>query len=123
MSRKFLLIVCIIIGVIFTTLFLLYSKVIFQEGNPWPEIKGIVKISLSNQKVVKILESSEEGTWYMAKSSTGREDFIKFMESNGFTLYDQMGAGYLFKTADQKTRTVIYRHYTRFYGIWKVEIK
>jgi len=119
MKQKVLIVSCITLWIVLIFVFSFYSKIIFQEGNPWPEIKGITKTTLRIEKVVEIFKTEKE-TWYFTKSGSGREDFISFMNEKELLFVDQMGAGYFFRDANQKNITVIHSLYTRYFDIWKV---
>jgi len=61
----------IIIGIVsfaFGALIYNYSTVIFQEGNPWPKIKGIVQLTFSGSDIVKLSGSDNE---YLTRSKGG----------------------------------------------------
>lgn len=94
----------------------MYSQVIFQEGNPWPEIKGIAKLAFSRSDIVKLSSSDDK---YLTKSQGGSQAIDVFMRDRGYEFTDQMGSGYLYKSSN-KTVVLTRRQYSRFYTIWTV---
>ncbi len=92
----------------------LYSPTIFQEGNPWPQIKGTAKLILAQNKIVKISDTENK---YMTKSEGGREIMINFMLQKGYIFKEQLGSGYIFEKQG-KGVTITHRYYSRFYSLW-----
>jgi hypothetical protein len=93
-----------------------YSKVIFQEGNPWPEIKAISQLTFGGTDMVKLSDSDNK---YLTKSQGGPMAVDAFMKDKGYEYTDQMGSGYFYKLSD-KTVVLVRRQYSRFYTIWTV---
>jgi hypothetical protein len=102
---------------ILTFMALAYSPVIFQEGNPWPQIKGIVRLNFGDAELVKLPGSESR---YMTKSGNGREIIMDFMGERGYELTEQLGSGYLFASPDGKSADVTHRYYSRHYSLWHV---
>ena len=76
--------VCLgILLAIFVLAFLLYSPIIFQEGNPWPEIKGIAQLKFSDSDIVK-LSGSDNKFMTESKNGTVIHDFMK-TDANGLS--------------------------------------
>lgn len=100
---------------IFLGLFIfLYSSVIFQEGNPWPQIKGVIKLSLTDKEIIPVSANK-----YITKSDDGAEVINRYLENKGYNFIEQMGSGYLYQSADQLI-SVVRRQYSRFYLIWNI---
>jgi predicted RNA binding protein YcfA (HicA-like mRNA interferase family) len=95
----------------------LYSPVIFQEGNPAPQIKGIVRLNFFNKDIVKI---SELKNLYMTKSKNGQEVIKSFMKEQGYDFIEQMGSGYFFKNINGDSMVIVHKYYSRFYSLWSV---
>lgn len=95
----------------------LYSPVIFQEGNPTPQIKGIIQLNFNNKNIVKI---SELDNLYITKSKTGIETIKGFMKEQGYDFVEQMGSGYFFKNLNGDSVVITHRYYTRFYSLWRI---
>lgn len=93
-----------------------YSSVLFQEGNPWPQIKGIVQLTIGNSNMVKLSGSDNK---YLTKSQGGPMIVEAFMKDRGYEYTDQMGSGYFYKSSD-KTIILTRRQYSRFYTIWTI---
>lgn len=112
-NKKILLLVSsiILIAGIFLSL---YSSVIFQEGNPWPQIKGITKLAFGKSDIVKLSDSDNK---YLTKSQGGPMTIEAFMKDRGYEYADQMGSGYFYKSSD-KTVVLTRHQYSRFYTIW-----
>lgn len=114
-GKKILIVVSIIFIFLFIIVSVLYSPVIFQEGNPWPQISGIIRLNFGKEEVVKL---GTEGNKYLTKSKNGQEVMVEFMKKNNYQFVEQMGAGYIFQSASGEKIVITHRHYTRFYGIW-----
>jgi hypothetical protein len=92
----------------------MYSPVIFQEGNPWPEIRAISQLTFGGSDMVKLSGSDNK---YLTKSQGGPQAIDVFMKDRGYEYTDQMGSGYFYKSSD-KTVVLTRRQYSRFYTIW-----
>ncbi len=113
--KKMLLFVSMIILLIGAFLFL-YSPVIFQEDNPWPEIKAILQLTFGGSDMVNLPGSDNK---YLTKSQNGFETIQSYMKDRGYEFTDQMGSGYFYKSSD-KTVVLTRRQYSRFYMIWTI---
>lgn len=109
-------IIIAIISFVLGTLIYSFSAVIFQEGNPWLQIKGIAQLSFSNTDMVKL---SGPDSKYMTESRNGQEIIKDFMKNKGYEFIEQMGAGYLFDSPVGNA-IVTQRQYSRFYSLWNV---
>lgn len=116
MNKKSLIFLTIAI-LIFGALFSLFSPAIFQEGNPWPEIKGIVQLNFGESDMVRLSGTDDQ---YMTKSKNGQEAIKNFMKVNGFEFTEQMGSGFLFVSPAGKRAVAVHRYYSRYYSIWKI---
>lgn len=94
-----------------------YTPVIFQEGNPWPQIKGIAKLNFGNTHIIKL---SSYDNKYITKNKNGLEALINFLKNQGYQYIDQMGSGYFFKNDNLDILIVTRRQYSRFYSIWNI---
>lgn len=92
------------------------SPVIFQEGNPVPILKGIVKLSTSDDKIIQISENPQR---YLTKTSTGDTGLIDLMNKEGWEFVEQMGAGYIFSKAGDRL-VIVSVQYTGKYRIWNL---
>ena len=90
--------------------------VIFQEGNPLPILKGIIKLGVSDDNIVQI---SNEPRVYISKASVGNTHLIELIEKEGWNFEEQLGSGYIF-SRESKNLVVGSVQYTRRYRIWKV---
>jgi hypothetical protein len=109
----------IIIAIISFTLGALifnYLPIIFQEGNPWPQIKGVVQLTFGKADIAELSGSENK---YITKSKNGQEVIRDFMKEKGYEFTEQMGSGYFYKSSD-KTVVLTSRQYSRFYTIWTV---
>jgi len=102
--------------IIFVLAVLLYRPVIFQEGNPWPEIKGIVQLKFGDSDIVKLSGSDNK---FMTESKNGTM-IHDFMKAKGYEFTEQMGSGYFFKDKNENTALATHRYYSRFYSIWSL---
>jgi len=96
-----------------------YSPVIFQEGNPWPQMKGIIQLTFGNNDVVK-LDIGENK--YITKSDN--PEIIKsFMKEKGYNFTEQMGSGYFFTKDNLDEAVVTHKYYSQFYSLWNITEK
>ncbi|KKR13503.1 MAG: hypothetical protein UT43_C0043G0010 [Parcubacteria group bacterium GW2011_GWC1_39_29] len=108
----FVFVTLLILGVFLS----LYSSVIFQEGNPWPQVKGIVQLNFSNTDMVKLSGSDNK---YITKSDN--PEIIKsFMKEKGYDFTEQMGAGHLFKSPSGESAVAVHRYYSHYYSLWNI---
>lgn len=114
-DKKIFLILSLLILVI-GLLALFYSPVLFQEGNPWPQLKGIVQLNLGNENVVK-LDIGENK--YITKSNNP-EVIKSFMQDWGYEFTEQMGSVYLFKSVTGASAVATHRYYSRYYSLWTI---
>lgn len=94
----------------------LYSSVIFQEGNPWPEIKGITELAFGKSDMIKLSGSDNK---YLTKSRGGPQTVEAYMKNQGYEFTDQMGSGYFYKSPNGNI-VITRRQYSRFYTIWTI---
>ena len=106
----------IIVGVIFLA-FILYFPVIFQEGNPLPQLSGILQLTFGGKDMVAL---SAAGDRYLTRSKNGQQVIEKFMADKNYQLIDQLGSGYIFQTPDGKSAVTTRRQYSRFYIMWQL---
>jgi hypothetical protein len=116
MSKKILFIFLSAL-LIFGLFLVFYSPVIFQEGNPWSQVKGVVKLNFTNKDLVKI---SGEDNKYMTKSNNGFAVIKSYMEEKGYSFVEQMGSGYFFQSATGESAIATHKYYSRFYSLWDV---
>jgi hypothetical protein len=102
--------------IIFAIVVLLYRPVIFQEGNPWPEIKGIVQLKFGDSDIVKLSGSDNK---FMTESKNGTM-IHDFMKTKGYEFIEQMGSGYFFKSATGQTAVATHKYYSRRYSLWNI---
>ena len=105
-----------VLFLIFLAFFILYARVIFQEGNPLPQLSGIIRLNFGKDKIVKLSTPNES---YLTKSKTGRDELLKFMQEKNYRFVEQLGAGYVFETPAQERKIIVHRYYSRFYDLWK----
>ena len=109
----------IIIGIISFALGALiynFSSVIFQEGNPWPEIKGMVQLKFGDSDIVKLSGSDNK---FMTESKNGTM-IHDFMKTKGYEFTEQMGSGYFFKSTTGQTAIATHKYYSRHYSLWTI---
>ena len=95
----------------------LYSPVIFQEGNPWPQIKGIAKLNFGDSNMVKLSGSDNK---YMTNSKNCQEVIKSFMKDRDYEFTEQMGSGYFFRSPTGENAVAVHRYYSRYYSLWKI---
>lgn len=115
-NRKALLFILIVF--LFVGIFIyLYSPVIFQEGNPWPQVKGIVQLIFGRADIIKLSGSENK---YITKSQNGQEVIKDFIKDKGFEFTEQMGSGFLFKSPAGAGAIVTHKYYSRYYSLWSI---
>jgi hypothetical protein len=114
-NKKVLLLISMAILVVGVLLFL-YSAVIFQEGNPWPEIKGIVQLKFGDSDIVKLSGFDNK---FMTESKNGTM-IHDFMKTKGYEFTEQMGSGYFFKSSTGQSAIVTHKYYSRYYSLWTI---
>jgi hypothetical protein len=117
-NKKILLFVSVIILIAGVFVFL-YSPVIFQEGNPWPQIKGIVQLNFANKNIVKISGSENK---YITKSENGKKIISDFLKDQGYKFLEQMGSAYVFESDNGDRLIASHIFYSRFYSIWSLSV-
>ena len=93
-----------------------YSTIVFQEGNPWPEIKGIVQLALGKANIVKLSDSDNR---YITRTKDGRSAVDGFLKNKSYEFVEQLGSGYFYKSSDSNL-VANRRQYSRFFLIWTV---
>jgi len=93
-----------------------FSPVIFQEGNPWPQIKGMVQLKFGDSDIVKLSGSDNK---FMTESKNGTM-IHDFMKTKGYEFTEQMGSGYFFKSVTGQTAIATHRYYSRHYSLWTI---
>jgi len=114
-NKKVLLIISFIILVMGIFIFF-YSPVIFQEGNFWPQIKGITQLTFGKSDIVKLSGSNNK---YFTKSKGGWDIVDSFLKNKGYEFTEQMGSGYFYKSSDSDV-VITRRQYSHFYVIWAI---
>lgn len=94
----------------------MYSPVVFQEGNPWPEIKGIVQLKFSGKDIVQLSGSDNK---FMTESKNGTT-IHDFMKDRGYEFTGQMGSGYFFESRAGQNAIATHKYYSRYYSLWTI---
>ncbi len=105
----------IVLAIIF--IFLTYSHIIFQEGNPFPFFKAMIKLNTSSSECVKIDIDNEK---YLTKRSDGLEIIENKLSNEDYHFIQQLGSGYVFRNENFDILIVSRRLYSRFYYIWTI---
>jgi hypothetical protein len=95
-----------------------YTPIIFQEGNPWPQIKGIIQLNFGNEKVVKLAIGENK---YITKTDNP-ETIKSFMKDKGYEFVEQLGSGYFCKSPTGASALAVHRYYSRYYSLWSIKI-
>lgn len=113
---RILLLALAIVSLIAGIFLSVYSAVIFQEDNPWAQIKGIVELTFGKPEMVKLSGSDDK---FLTKNKGGWEVVDGFLKNKGYEFTEQMGSGYFYKSPD--SNIIVSRHqYSRFYVIWAI---
>lgn len=103
-----LIIFLLILGLI------LYLPAIVQEGNPLPLVKGIIRLQLSDEKLISIDEDR-----YITRTKGSDDVIISFLDNKGWKFTEQFGSAYIFKNQGNSI-TVEGKQYSRYFRIWKI---
>jgi len=114
-NKKILLFISVAILIVSAFVFL-YSPVIFQEGNPCPEIKGIVQLKFGGKDIVQLSGSDNK---FMTESKNGTM-IHDFMKTKGYEFAGQMGSGYFFKSSTGQSAVATHKYYSRYYSLWTI---
>ena len=93
-----------------------YSSVIFQEGNPWPQIKGVTRLTFGNNDIVRL---DPEENKYITKSGSS-EPIKSFLKKRGYDFTEQLGSGYFFESPTGASAVATHRYYSRYYSLWTI---
>lgn len=115
-NKKVLLFITLIVLIVGVFLFL-YSPIIFQEGNPYPQIKGIIQLTFGKSDMVKLFGSDNK---YITKNKNNQEIIRDFMKEKGYEFIEQLGAGYLFKSDIGVRAIAVHKYYSRYYSLWNI---
>lgn len=108
-------IILLIISIAFLIAGILFSPIIFQEGNPCPQIRGMIELNLIGKDIIELSANK-----YMTKSENGFDIIKSFMEQKGYDFIEQMGSGYIFRSAEGKNAVAVHKYYSRHYSLWKI---
>ena len=93
-----------------------YLPIIFQEGNPYPQIKGIIELKFSDKDIVQLSGSDNR---FMTESKNGTM-IHDFMKTKGYEFTGQMGSGYFFKSSTGQSAIATHKYYSRYYSLWTI---
>jgi hypothetical protein len=115
MSKRFLLTIIVILFLTPAIFFFLRSvQVLFQEGSPWPQIKGIIQLNFGGKEIVKLSKNK-----YLTRGDDV-DALAGMMKERGYKFVDRMGSGYFFKLSVAKRIIAIHKYYSRFYSLWEI---
>lgn len=114
MKKKTFIIFIILILFLLILGIVLYLPAIFQEGNPLPIIKGIVRLQLSDEKLISI-----DLDRYITRTEGSDDVIISFLDNKGWKFGEQFGSAYIFKKQGN-LQTVESTQYSRYFRIWKI---
>ena len=113
-NKKVLLPVIALVSLIAVIFLSIYSPIIFQEGDPLPQIKGIIQLTFGKSDMVKLSGSDNK---YLTESGGGWEIMDNYLKERGYEFVEQMGSGYFYESFDDNI-VLVRRQYSRFYAIW-----
>jgi hypothetical protein len=99
--------------------FSFYVPVIFQEGNPFPLFKAMVKLNIGRQDIIEL--DSDTGR-YLTKNKNSQEILVNKLKENNYRFIEQLGSGYLFENDNFDMLIITRKQYSRFYSIWTIGI-
>jgi len=94
----------------------MYLPVILQEGNPWPEIKGMVQLKFNGKDIIQLSGSDNK---FMTESKNGTM-IHDFMKTRGYEFTGQMGSGYFFESRAGQKAIATHKYYSRHYSLWTI---
>lgn len=117
-KRKTLILICIVIFVAFGMFTYFNRDIVFQEGNPFPVVSAVTKLTFSDAPYVQF---SSEPTKYIAHTRSSKEAnyaLVKeYMKAHDFSFKQQLGSTLVFENEKEQS-IVSTRQYTKHYFIW-----
>lgn len=95
----------------------LSSPVVFQEGDPLPQLKGIARLSFGGAQIVKISDAENK---FMTRAENGAEAVKALLKGKGYGFTEQMGSAYLFISPLGSWAVASRRAYSRHYDLWDI---
>ncbi len=92
----------------------LFLPAILQEGNPLPILKGIVRLQLSDERLMFI-----DSDRYITRTEGSDDVIISFLENNGWMFEEQFGSAYIFNKQDNLIN-VGSKQYSRYFRLWQI---
>ena len=118
MHNTILSIIIAIFIIIAITLIINWS-VIFQEGNPIPYLKSILKLN-TNQTYIQV---QDDNPIIFITKKDNYDELHEYIEDKYDVSFDeQIGSGYIF-SSNEKMIIVTSRIYWKNYKVWTVNIK
>lgn len=118
--KKILIVMLIVILLPLGFIYIQLGSALTQEGNPFPYLRSIMKLEISNNGKEKVVDGQHEARYiseFKVKYPYGIA--IEFMESKGWEFKEQMGSGFIFEKNGQEV-VVETRQYSKQYYIWDV---
>ena len=113
MSKKIIKVTGLITLLFIALGLMLFSTIIFQEGNPLPISYGIVKLYITKDTFAKIDENK-----YIFRANNGDlEKLTDYLTKNDLIFVDREGSGLLFKDKAGQIHTASIRMYTNQFEI------
>jgi hypothetical protein len=87
---------------------------LFQEGNPFPVLWGIIKLELTDANIVPIAEDK------LIQKEGPETPLTDYLSEQGWAFKDRLGAG-IFYAKDNANLYVEARMFTRYYVVYELE--
>lgn len=110
-TKSILKIILTILITIILIIFVLYSRIIFQEWNPVPVWIGIFKLEFFDVNYVLIDDKK-----YLAKNNV----LELFLEENNYKMNEKMWAWVFVEDSEWNKLTLITKKFTRKYDVYKI---
>lgn len=119
-----------VVVVLFAIAFILNWSAIFQRGNPFPYIRGMLQLQFTNKEFAQIQKS--EPTTYITKEDNYEEfhnsigdnynELYRYIESKYEVTFEQRIGGTVIFHSDEKRVNVGTEIYWKTYIVWTVSV-
>ncbi|MDK2820808.1 MAG: hypothetical protein PWP31_773 [Clostridia bacterium] len=112
--RKKTVILVLIVLALVVAIFNIKILYLFQEGNPFPVLWGIIKLEFTDANIVPFAKDK------LIQKDGPETPLTDYLAERGYTFKDRLGAG-IFYTKDNNDLLVKARMLTRYYVVYELE--
>jgi len=112
--RKKTVILVLIVLALVVAIFNIKILYLFQEGNPFPVLWGIIKLEFTDANIVPFAEDK------LIQKDGPETPLTDYLAERGWTFKDRLGAGIFYKK-DNADLFVKARMLTRYYVVYELE--